>query len=837
MANHIGVADSGCSFSQENQTEFCHDDGEEGFDALAFELEDSILLLGNGNLGTALLGELKAQGFENVKSIKINYQGQQGKPEAKTKAPTLMTEEKNGFHGNWDETLESPNLLDLCKLLYQKKMVIAAFEDTPFSSFLELDRACHEMGVPMVSLTGWDQSVILGPLTVPGVTASFQDAYQEFLKFLNSKEDYELSIAEHESQSVEVSLAQKAAQELVSELKMTFCPKPDTTLFSHLEEITLKTEARRKAKVIPISDRYKGTEKKVEKIWPSLVVAAALRLAVADNICTSHRSDKQIPSDDSAYQSVCIVGGGTAGYLTALALRRRLPHLEVVLVESSKVPVIGVGEATTPSLPVLLHGILGFDINDFFKKVSPTFKLGIQFDWGLPGADYFNYPFGAHGQLLEAQSYDGHIRNYSLSSQLMSADKMPIFKIPGGGYESKLHYGSISFAYHLDNKRFVHYLQDEARKAGVKHIDADIVDAKTAPNGLEVTHLVTEDGKILAYDFYVDCSGFRSLLLEKTMGSKWISFEKSLFTNRAVVAKVPHGGHVKPYTLAESMRHGWCWNTPAPDSDHCGYVYSSSFCSDEEAVREMKLKKPNMGEHRIVSFRSGRHEEFWKGNVVSIGNSFGFVEPLESTGIHMIVEEILTFVGHFPQTKIDLANRRFVNKHITEYWDHLRWFLTLHFRFNQKYKTPFWQACNEDSDISGLEEIIQVYKEGAPLSYRNHFIKGDRLWGDHGRDVMLMGQHVFPRRFLRPRDSQKLWEHKKHLAQLTIKQAVSHQEAIELLGKNPAILEHLAKDETSWIQAVTKVFEKETATYPSIGESYYGVMKKGSHAIEQNVLL
>ena len=235
------------------------------------------------------------------------------------------------------------------------------------------------------------------------------------------------------------------------------------------------------------------------------------------------------------------------------------------------------------------------------------------------------FPF-QRGRLLESQLYDSTLSRQSLGAMLMATDRFPLFR-QGDQIASLLH--TVRWAYHLDNERFVDFLRQEAVAAGVRRIDATIADAEVSPDGETVVRLITDDGQTFAYDLYIDCSGFRSFLLEQRLGSKFLSYGSTLFTDRALAAKVPHDGVVRPYTLAETMKSGWCWKIPFEDADHRGYVYSSAFSTVDQALDEMRALNPGMEEPRLVKFRSGRHEHFWKGNVVGLGNSYAFVEPLE----------------------------------------------------------------------------------------------------------------------------------------------------------------------------------------------------------------
>jgi len=196
-------------------------------------------------------------------------------------------------------------------------------------------------------------------------------------------------------------------------------------------------------------------------------------------------------------RSVGVIGGGTAGYLTALALKRVFPQLKVTVVASSKIPVIGVGEATTPLLPKMLHNFLGLDVVEFYEKVRPTWKLGIKFVWGKPGDYYFNYPFEP-GDLIESLAYEGHINGANHQSRLMSKDRTPILELPDGTWRSYLQYAP--FAYHLENRRFVAYLAEQLPKFGIETLDRTVVDAERETDD-RIGNLICEEGDRLRYDF------------------------------------------------------------------------------------------------------------------------------------------------------------------------------------------------------------------------------------------------------------------------------------------------------------------------------------------------
>lgn len=461
-----------------------------------------------------------------------------------------------------------------------------------------------------------------------------------------------------------------------------------------------------------------------------------------------HLSEKE----GQVYQSIGILGGGLAGYLTALAFRK-FYDVPVTLIESSKIPVIGVGEATTPLMEDYLFGALKLDKAEFYEQVEPTWKLGIKFFWGHPGDYYFNYPFDSK-DILSSYIYNGDINHCSLNSLLMSNDSSFVTKFIDLDGKVRHHSldASLKYAYHLDNQKFVSYLKRQAIAAGAQHLDREVVDAEIDAESGDIACLVAEGGEKVFFDFYVDCSGFRSILLEKKLGANYHSYSGSLFNDTAVTGVVPNGGHIKCYTYAESMENGWCWNIPLRHEDHRGYVFSSQFCSVDEAYAEMLRKNPALeGNPRVVHFRSGRHDAFIKGNVVGIGNSYAFVEPLESTGVHMIIEEIMVLMNNFLLLKNRPELRNWINQSMGEHWDYIRWFLSIHYKFNRKFDTRYWNACRDTADISGFADFINLYKEVGLLSHQDTVLKNiirerikDSIFDLFGIDQILMGQGVLP---------------------------------------------------------------------------------------------
>jgi tryptophan halogenase len=501
-------------------------------------------------------------------------------------------------------------------------------------------------------------------------------------------------------------------------------------------------------------------------------------------------------SNKKPVERVGIIGGGTAGYLTALALRKSLPNLSVTLIESDKIPVIGVGEATTFTILNFLHKSLGIDIAEFYREVKPTHKHGIRFEWGLPGDYHFNFPFE------KQDSYGSHyISNDttlgSLQSILMNEGKSLLYEHDGEIRAIESISKGPDYAYHLDNSLFISFLKKKALASGIRHLNEEVIEVIKTENKNEIHSIITNTGATYSFDLFIDCSGFRSLLLEKTLKSSFIDYSKSLFTDSAIVSSIPNFDKIKPYTTASTMKNGWLWNIPLHKNDHIGYVFSSNFCSKEEALQELELKHPELSDPRFIKFRSGRHQNSFQGNVMAIGNSFAFIEPLESTGIHMITASIEIFLDNFPKNINDISSRAKINTKLNQKWDHLKWFLALHFKYNNKVDSPFWRANREEVDLSGYDEIVELYKENGPLRKEENIKKNivnkllsTSVFRLNGLDTFFVGQGIFPdeidRTYLEQRS--KSLKGKTALWNKIIKSTISHKEALALIEQNPSLV-------------------------------------------------
>ncbi len=684
------------------------------------------------------------------------------------------------------------------------ELAVCALEDASYRRLFDLQRALLEAGVVSLFVTFDADGARIGPSVVPGAgpclacvqLAGFRALEVDASDLLAAVADFRTGRAAPGSID---AVARRAAAEAAALAAGRPALLTSVRLLGRGGETTFSVTPAADCPLCgSISSRHPLAARARREL--AEVHRRAPRLALGDGG----------NGDGDLCASVGILGGGTAGYLAALALRRRFPRLPVTLIESSSVPVIGVGEATTPLMPQFLHVDLGLSVRELFREVRPTLKLGIRFEWGRPGGA-FHYPFGPL-HVLEPEVYDGDLLGCSQQSLLMSAGAVGLYPespdFGNGAWRSEL---DVDVAYHLDNRRFVRYLKKQAAAFGVETVDARIVDVEVADGRETVTALVVDDGRRFASDLYVDASGFRSLLMGKALGSPFVSYGDSLFTDRAVIATVPYeatvpdespaDGAIPPYTTAETMSAGWCWSTPQRDADHRGYVFCSAFQDAEAAEREMRAANPGMGDARLVTFRAGRHRHFWRGNVVALGNAYGFVEPLESTALHLLIRQIGLLLGALPVRRGERGAPAVANRRVGAFWDYLRWFLALHYRFNRRLDTPFWRHCRREVDVSGHGELLELFRDRGPLSYQrsaaSRFDYPDPLWGPEGIDVVLLGQGV-PSRLPRPAASRREWAARLSLARAAVRQAAPQAPALEALDRRSELLER-------WVEAFRRV--------------------------------
>ena len=412
--------------------------------------------------------------------------------------------------------------------------------------------------------------------------------------------------------------------------------------------------------------------------------------------------------------SIVVLGAGSAGLMAALTLKRKVPQLAVRVVRSPDIGIIGVGEGTTVVFPRHFFEYLKMKPRDFYAEAEPTWKMGLRFLWGPRKEFYYTFSFEFEKRLHELSRNNGFYYSDECpwlghASAFMAHNKV-FPRRPDG-----LPQFHNNHAFHIENKKLVAWLENRCRDHGVGILDATV---RAEKGGDGIGSLVTENGEHITADLFVDASGFRSELLSRALGEPFRSYQDALFCDRAVIGGWPRTEEpILPYTTAETMDAGWCWQIEHEHFINRGYVYSSGYISDDAALAEFMRKNPKLATApRVVKFRSGRYERSWVGNVVGIGNAVGFVEPLEATALQVISVEASTLADSLLDSLCEPTPSliRLYNRYNGDQWDDIRNFLAVHYKFNTRIDTPFWRACRADTALHGAQDIVDWYRENGP---------------------------------------------------------------------------------------------------------------------------
>ncbi len=456
---------------------------------------------------------------------------------------------------------------------------------------------------------------------------------------------------------------------------------------------------------------------------------------------------------ERAANTFVIVGGGTAGWMAAATLSRLLlrPHIttkSITLVESEEIATVGVGEATIPSIQDMLR-FLNIDETDFLRDTDATFKLGIRFDdWNGPGSRFW-HPFGELGPTVENLPLFQHwlrerlsgspssLSSLSIAAQMAEANR---FAKPGSDRNSPL-IGS-GYAYHFDAAKVAQYLRGYAEHKGVLQIKGHIVDVRQDDTGA-IASVTLKDGRTVNGDFFIDCSGFSGLLIEKTLGSAFEDWSHWLPCDRAVAIPTKSNGPLTPYTVAQARDAGWTWRIPLRSRTGNGYVWSSRF-SDEAAATSTLMNAVDsepLAEPRHLRFVAGRRKEPWLKNCLSLGLASGFLEPLESTSIHLIFSNLFRFFDHFPHDIDAKPLREAFNTRCTRELEEIRDFLILHYCTSKRRDTPFWRYVTDMELPDSLETRMEAFRSQGKLlaDYYDLFKPGSWM-------SIYVGMGVIPKR-------------------------------------------------------------------------------------------
>jgi tryptophan halogenase len=442
-------------------------------------------------------------------------------------------------------------------------------------------------------------------------------------------------------------------------------------------------------------------------------------------------------SDAGPIRNIAIVGGGTAGWMAASMLARALPgtRTSITVVESPDIGIIGVGEATIPPIIDLLR-FLSIDEADFVRHTEATYKLGIKFvDWKTVGESYW-HPFGTFGApIIRRPFYHAWHKARAAGLPLRFNDYSPCaalgddfkFRFPDPATPDSPAAG-LRYALHFDAVLVAKYLRSYAERLGVARLERTVAGASRRDDGF-LDELKFSDGSTLKADLYIDCSGFRGALIEQVLGAGYVDWSSMLPCDRAVAAPSATNGKRAPYTQSFARSAGWQWRIPLQHRTGNGYVYSSQFCSDEEACADLLgIIGTPLADPRFLRFITGRRKVFWSGNCVALGLASGFLEPLESTSIHLVSSGIYHLLEHYPDTHFDQSNIDSYNAEVTYEFERIRDFIVLHYSLTQREDTPLWRYCRSMTVPDTLRQRIELYRGTGRVRWRAGELFTDTSW-------------------------------------------------------------------------------------------------------------
>ena len=469
---------------------------------------------------------------------------------------------------------------------------------------------------------------------------------------------------------------------------------------------------------------------------------------------TLERRQSRAPAP-AALKRIVIVGGGTAGWMTAMILANALISrgVEIELVESPVVGIIGVGEGSTPWLRGFFDS-LGIEESEWMPACNATYKCGITFDgWSTrPGFESYFHPFASMLDNLtltqfvhncqarvNGEDVEAHPNRFFIASYLARKRLAPK---PARSFPFDIWYG-----YHFDAVLVGEFLHRKAVERGVKYRACHLTGAKLNERG-DIACVTTKEGEEIKADFFVDCTGFAGMLIQKTLGTPFVSYSDNLFNDAAVAMPTPIGDSIPCQTISKAMKHGWSWEIPLTNRFGNGYVYSSAFCSADEAERELRemlglLDSDTPARH--LKMKIGRVTKHWNRNCLAVGLSQGFIEPLEATALLFIQRTAQAFLECVEAGDLSLRVQDQFNAKVNEHFEGTRDYIVTHYKTNSRTDTEYWRANNANPNISdALKELYAIWMSGksiAPDVGRQRIGKGYPIFSWY---CILAGMGIFP---------------------------------------------------------------------------------------------
>lgn len=454
-----------------------------------------------------------------------------------------------------------------------------------------------------------------------------------------------------------------------------------------------------------------------------------------------------------AIRNIIIVGGGTAGWMVAAAFSRMLPHsCKVNLIESDQISTIGVGEATIPSIRAF-NQMLDLDEDEFIRQTQATFKLGIEFvNWGKPGDSYI-HGFGQIGRdQIIVKFYQYWLKMYQagvapdleeFSINTVAPRHGKFMRPPKDMPLSPL--ADIAYAFHFDAGLYAKYLRGVSERAGVKRTEGKIIDVVCRAKDGSIETLILENGEQLQADLFIDCSGLTGLLIEKTLKTGYEDWSHFLPANSAIAVPCKSFGKLFPYTRSTAHGAGWQWRIPLQHRTGNGHVFCDRFMSADEAqaILMNNLDGEALADPRHIKFTTGKRKKAWNKNCVAIGLSSGFMEPLESTSIHMIQTAINRLLSLFPDREFSQADIDTYNEQSDEEYLRIRDFLIMHYKLNTHKDSAFWEYCRTMEVPNEVQKRIDLYQTHGRILRMGEELFADASWLQvmHGQGLKASSYH------------------------------------------------------------------------------------------------
>ncbi len=453
-------------------------------------------------------------------------------------------------------------------------------------------------------------------------------------------------------------------------------------------------------------------------------------------------ADAQNPGPRRPVKRVVVAGGGTAGWMVAACLSKVLGKaLDIKLVESDEIGTVGVGEATIPTL-LTFHQLLDINEQEFMAATQATFKLGISFEnwrdvgqdyihsFGLTGKDHWTAGFQHFWLKGRQRQLAGDYGDYCL--ELKAAQQDRFAHLPRSG---------MNYAFHLDASLYAKFLRRFSERLGVQRVEGKIVAVQADLTNNDIQSIRLDSGAVLEGDLFIDCTGFRGLLIGETLGVPYEDWSHWLHCDSAVAVQTESVGPAVPYTRSIAHEAGWQWRIPLQHRVGNGLVYCSRYLSDDQAKPLLlsKVVGPTLTQPRVIKFTPGQRVETWRGNCVAIGLSSGFIEPLESTSIHLIQRGIVRLMQMFPSGGISPADVAEYNQQARHEIEHIRDFIVLHYHVTNRNDSPFWRGCQAMDIPASLRHRIELFRESARV-----FRTGNELFAENSWIQVMLGQGILP---------------------------------------------------------------------------------------------